>query len=162
MECVPPLKAAVVIAAIPPLRLTVPRVTVPSWKVAVPVGVAAVDDTTCTVRVTGCPKVEGLREDATLVEVPACTPVPDNGTVVVPAGVLSGIVRLALALPATVGLKSTKTRQEAPTRINWPLQPSSVSWKSASPAMLTLNICSEALPLLVKITSCEPLLEKTA
>jgi hypothetical protein len=51
--------------AVPLLRVTVPRLVVPSLKVTEPV---ALDGVTVAVHVTVCPYVEGLGEQARLVD----------------------------------------------------------------------------------------------
>jgi hypothetical protein len=66
IECEPTDKEEVVKAATPPVRDPVPNVTVPSLNVTVPVGVPPVPDT-LAVKVTGCPKEEGLTDEVSVV-----------------------------------------------------------------------------------------------
>ena len=59
--------------ALPPTSATVARVVAPSWNVMVPVGVPEAGGTGVTValRLTDCPKVDGLGEEFRLVVVAA-------------------------------------------------------------------------------------------
>ena len=70
MEWVPPLNAEVVNVAVPALSAPVPMVVAPSLKVTLPVGVPT-PDVTFEVNVTACPKIEGFRDEATVVAVGA-------------------------------------------------------------------------------------------
>src|SRR5580704_11177425 len=115
MACVPPDRFAAVIWATPLLlSATVPSTDAPSSKVTVPVGVPAVSETTCAVKVTDCPKVEGLRLELSDVEVPAWMPVPDRGAWPAPVGLLSFTTMYALATPVEVGRKSIPSEQLLP------------------------------------------------
>jgi len=66
MEWVPAVKLEVANVAVPPLTFAVPSVAAPSRKVTVPVAPAG---ETVAVKVTACPKVDGLRLEATPVVV---------------------------------------------------------------------------------------------
>jgi hypothetical protein len=67
MVWLPPGRLLVEKVAAPlPLRVPVPRVVLPSVKVTVPVGVPPAEETVA-VKVTGWPKVEGVREELTVV-----------------------------------------------------------------------------------------------
>lgn len=68
MECVPTASAAVLRVATPPLSVPVPNVFVPSLNVTVPVGVPPAL-VTVAVKVTDCPKTEGLADEVTVVVV---------------------------------------------------------------------------------------------
>jgi hypothetical protein len=71
MVWVPAVRLLVVMVAAPlPLRVPVPRVVLPSVKVTVPVGVPPAE-VIVAVNVTDCPLTEGLREEVTVVLVPA-------------------------------------------------------------------------------------------
>ena len=60
----------VVKLALPPANVTVASTVAPELKVTVPVGVT-VAEATVTVNFTDCPKVDGLREETTVVVVVA-------------------------------------------------------------------------------------------
>jgi hypothetical protein len=55
--------------AVPPLKVPVPSVIVPSLKITMPVGVPApgLVTNTVAVKVTDCPKTEGLTEEVSVV-----------------------------------------------------------------------------------------------
>jgi hypothetical protein len=59
--------------ALPELKVAVPRVAAPSRNVTVPVGVPVAGGTALTVavKVTDWPKMDGLSDEVTVVEVPA-------------------------------------------------------------------------------------------
>src|ERR1700680_4509382 len=118
--------------AVLPLRAVVPNTAAPSWKVTVPVAVP-VGEPTCAVKMTAWPTVGGFSEEATAVEVPALTPVPDRGTVVPVGEVLSITLRVALPGPTTLGAKDTSTWQEFPFWRVALVQRSDWRKKSASP-----------------------------
>jgi hypothetical protein len=71
MVWLPTVKAEVVKLATPPLKVTVPIELPPSRKVTVPPGVPAPGDAaeTVAVKVTGCPKTDGLTDELTAVVV---------------------------------------------------------------------------------------------
>jgi len=68
IECAPPASAEVESVAVPPLSMPVPSVAAPSWNVTVPVGAPVADDITVAVKVTAVPKIDGLFDEATEVE----------------------------------------------------------------------------------------------
>jgi hypothetical protein len=77
MECDPAVKAAAAQVAWLELRATTLQiVVVPSLKVTVPVGATGVLGVTVAVKVTDCPKIDGLAEGVTVVVVVAWTAVP--------------------------------------------------------------------------------------
>src|SRR6202035_3196470 len=103
--------------------------------------------------------VVGLRLTA------GAVPVPLNATLCGVPLALSAIDKLALRLPAAVGEKVALTLQLAPTAIVFGLSGQVVPGvKSAGlvPPTVTLLIVSGALPLLVTVTDCDPLLVPTA
>jgi hypothetical protein len=66
------------------VTLTVARTDVPSLNCTVPVGVAIVVlPVTVAVKVTGCPKTDGLADDATVVVLLACVTVRGSQALVV-------------------------------------------------------------------------------
>ena len=67
IECVPTARLDVTRVAAPPLNVPLPIEAVPSLNVTVPVGVPVVVDLTVAVNVTAVPKVEGLKDDFTVV-----------------------------------------------------------------------------------------------
>jgi hypothetical protein len=71
IESAPLASPAVVSVAVPPVIVPVPSMAPPSWNVTVPVGVPVADDFTVAVSVTAVPKMDGLFEEATIVELAA-------------------------------------------------------------------------------------------
>jgi hypothetical protein len=71
IESAPLASPAVVSVAVPPVIVPVPSMAPPSWNVTVPVGVPVADDFTVAVSVTAVPKMDGLFEEATVVELAA-------------------------------------------------------------------------------------------
>jgi hypothetical protein len=72
MVCDPLASAVVVTDAFPlPLMVTVPRFVAPAMNVTVPANDVAVGETTVAVNFTDCPKVDGFRDEATVVVVVA-------------------------------------------------------------------------------------------
>ena len=73
IECAAADSVEVTKVAVPLLSAPVPKVVAPSLKVTVPVGVPApgADAVTVAVKVTDCPKTDGLAEEETVVALPA-------------------------------------------------------------------------------------------
>lgn len=93
----------------------VPIWVVPSRNATVPVGVPLpVFGLTVAVKVTGCPKVAALPEDASAVEVATVWPVPCKVTLCGLPAALSVMVTAPLRVPLSVGVKVTLTVQLAP------------------------------------------------
>ena len=67
MECAPTASVDVVSDAVPPLKATLPNGVAPSKNCTVPVGPE--DGLTVAVNVTGCPTVDGFRDDVNVVVV---------------------------------------------------------------------------------------------
>lgn len=75
MECIPCVRVVVETAALPALIVTgAPICVTPSKKVSVPVSVPAAAEVAVAVNITLCPRVTGLSDDATVVDVAAVTP----------------------------------------------------------------------------------------
>jgi len=92
--------------AVPPDNVPVPSVVAPSRKVTVPVGVATVVlPVTVAVKVTLCPKTDGLADEATVVVVLAFVTVNSSHPLVAPTLLTSPLyVALKLKDPAAVGV----------------------------------------------------------
>ena len=88
IEFAPPERIEVDSVAVPPERVAVPSVVVPFLKVTVPVGVPNAPAEAVAVKVTACPRVEGLSEEVTLVFVAVAFVTSDNPADVLPVQVV--------------------------------------------------------------------------
>ena len=89
MEWLPTLNVETLIVALPPLSVPVPIVVVPSLNVTVPVAVLPALFVTVAVRLTDCPKTDGLGVDVTVVTVFALLTVCVMAADVLPLKLLS-------------------------------------------------------------------------
>jgi hypothetical protein len=120
MESLPTASVDIEMVAVPPDKLAVPKVMPPSRNVTVPVAVPLTCGVTVAVKVTACPKVDGLMELETVVEVVAVATVCVIGADVLPLKLLSPPYTTVIVWLPADSVAVVKTAEPVPDKLAVP------------------------------------------